>query len=80
VPRCEEAGILGALAGVMGSLQTTEILKELLGLGDSLAGRMLMYDSLATSFHTIAVPRDPKCTLCGDNPGIRSVAAPGVAA
>jgi len=80
VPRCEEAGILGAMAGVMGSLQTTEILKELLGLGDSLAGRMLMYDSLATSFHTIAVPRDPKCTLCGDNPGIRSVAAPGVAA
>ncbi|MDH3738935.1 MAG: molybdopterin-synthase adenylyltransferase MoeB, partial [Alphaproteobacteria bacterium] len=45
VPRCDEAGILGALAGVMGSLQATEVLKELLGLGDSLAGRMLIYDA-----------------------------------
>ncbi len=80
VPRCEEAGILGALAGVMGSLQASEVLKELLGLGDSMAGRMLMYDSLATGFHTIAVPHNPGCELCGDNPSILSVAAPGVAA
>lgn len=70
VPRCEEAGILGALAGVMGSLQTTEVLKELLGLGESLAGRMLIYDSLATDFHTIKLPRDPNCALCGDSPTI----------
>ena len=75
VPRCEEAGILGALAGVMGSLQTTEVLKELLDLGDSLAGRMLMYDALATSFHTIAVPHDANCALCGDNPRISEVGA-----
>jgi len=67
VPRCEEAGILGALAGVMGSLQTTEVLKELLGLGETLAGRMLIYDSLATDFHTIKLPHDPDCALCGDN-------------
>lgn len=66
VPRCEEAGILGALAGVMGSLQTTEVLKELLGLGESLAGRMLIYDALNTGFHTINVPRNPDCALCGD--------------
>lgn len=70
VPRCEEAGILGALAGVMGSLQTTEVLKELLGLGESLAGRMLIYDSLATEFHSIKLPHDPDCALCGDNPTI----------
>ncbi len=75
VPRCEEAGILGALAGVMGSLQTTEVLKELLGLGDSLAGRMLMYDALATSFHTISVPHDGGCKLCGENPAIKTVSA-----
>jgi len=65
VPRCEEAGILGALAGVMGSLQTTEVLKELLGLGESLAGRMLIYDALNTGFHTINVPRNPACDVCG---------------
>ncbi|HCP01528.1 MAG: adenylyltransferase [Alphaproteobacteria bacterium] len=67
VPRCEEAGILGALAGVMGSLQTTEVLKELLGLGESLAGRMLIYDALNTGFHTINVPRNLACTLCGES-------------
>ncbi|MBT5569969.1 MAG: molybdopterin-synthase adenylyltransferase MoeB [Alphaproteobacteria bacterium] len=70
VPRCEEAGILGALAGVMGSLQTTEVLKELLGLGESLAGRMVIYDALATDFHTIKLPRDKNCALCGDSPTI----------
>jgi len=69
-PRCEEAGILGALAGVMGSLQTTEVLKELLGLGESLAGRMLIYDALATDFHAIKLPHDPNCALCGDTPTI----------
>ncbi len=67
VPRCEEAGILGALAGVMGSLQTTEVLKELLGLGKSLAGRMLIYDALNTGFHTINVPWNPDCDVCGTN-------------
>lgn len=73
VPRCEEAGILGALAGVMGSLQTTEVLKELLGLGESLAGRMLIYDSLATEFHSIKLPRDANCALCGETPTINSL-------
>jgi molybdopterin/thiamine biosynthesis adenylyltransferase len=70
VPRCEEAGILGALAGVMGSLQATEVLKELLGLGDSMAGRMLIYDALGPAFHTIKIPHDPGCALCGDKPTI----------
>ena len=73
IPRCDEAGILGALAGVMGSLQATEVLKELLGLGDSLAGRMLMYDALGPAFHTIKIPHDPHCALCGDNPTITEI-------
>ena len=72
VPRCDEAGIFGALAGTMGALQATEVLKELLGLGDSLSGRFLIYDGLATEFRTIRVPRDPACRLCGTSPTIKA--------
>jgi len=67
VPRCEEAGILGALAGVMGSMQATEVLKELLGLGESMAGRLLLYDALGPTFRVLDVPRDPACALCGEH-------------
>jgi len=65
VPRCETAGILGAVAGVIGTLQATEVLKELLGLGDSLSGQLLIYDALRAGFHKIKVPRDPDCPTCG---------------
>jgi molybdopterin/thiamine biosynthesis adenylyltransferase len=65
VPRCETAGILGAVAGVIGTLQATEVLKELLGLGESLSGQLLMYDALAAGFHKIKLPRDPDCPTCG---------------
>jgi adenylyltransferase/sulfurtransferase len=65
VPRCETAGILGAVAGVMGTLQAVEALKELLGIGESLSGKLLMYDSLNTNFHKIEIPRDPDCPTCG---------------
>jgi adenylyltransferase/sulfurtransferase len=65
VPRCETAGILGAVAGVLGTLQATEVLKELLGLGDSLSGTLLMYDALRAGFHKITLPRDPDCPTCG---------------
>jgi molybdopterin/thiamine biosynthesis adenylyltransferase len=65
VPRCETAGILGAVAGVIGTLQAVEVLKELLGIGESLSGRLLMYDALGTRFHAIALPRDPDCPTCG---------------
>jgi len=65
VPRCEEAGIFGAVAGSIGALQATEVLKELLGLGESLSGRLLIYDGLATEFRTLKIPRDPACRLCG---------------
>jgi molybdopterin/thiamine biosynthesis adenylyltransferase len=65
VPRCETAGILGAVAGVVGTLQATEVLKELLGLGESLSGTLLLYDALRAGFHKIALARDPECPTCG---------------
>lgn len=73
-PRCEEAGIFGALAGVVGSMQATEVLKELLGLGTGLTGRLLLYDAMDVTLRTIAMARDPACALCGDAPSIRDVA------
>ena len=65
VPRCETAGILGAVAGVLGTLQATEVLKELLGLGDSLSRQLLLYDALRTGFHKVKLPRDADCPTCG---------------
>jgi molybdopterin-synthase adenylyltransferase len=65
VPRCVEAGILGAVAGVMGTLQATEVLKELLGIGQSLTGKLLIYDALGAAFHKVSLPRDPDCPTCG---------------
>ena len=70
VPSCAEGGVLGVLPGVVGSLQATEALKLLLGIGRSLAGRLLLYDALALSFREIALSRDPACPLCGDAPTI----------
>jgi adenylyltransferase/sulfurtransferase len=64
VPRCEEAGILGAVAGVLGTLQAVEVLKELLGLGESLDGRLLIYDALRVRFHTIRIAKDRDCPTC----------------
>jgi molybdopterin/thiamine biosynthesis adenylyltransferase len=65
VPRCEEAGILGAVAGVLGTLQAVEVLKELLGLGESLDGSLLIYDAARARFHTIRIGKDPACPTCG---------------
>jgi molybdopterin-synthase adenylyltransferase len=76
VPRCEEAGILGAVAGVMGTMQAVEALKELLGLGDSLDGTLLMYEALAARFHRIRIPKDSECPTCG--PG--AIASPTTSA
>lgn len=73
IPSCSEAGILGAIAGVMGSLQATEVLKELLGIGESMAGWLLIYDALAASFRRVRVPADPECPLCGATPSIRDL-------
>jgi adenylyltransferase/sulfurtransferase len=73
IPRCEQAGILGALAGTVGCLQATEVLKELLGIGESLSGHLLIYDALATIFRKIKVKRDPACALCGPQATIRNL-------
>jgi molybdopterin-synthase adenylyltransferase len=73
IPRCEQAGILGALAGSVGALQATEVLKELIGIGESMSGYLLIYDGLATSFRKIRIKRDPACPLCGPQATIRDV-------
>ena len=65
VPRCDTVGIFGAVAGVMGSLQATEVLKELLGLGTSMSGQLLLFDALDQTFRKIKVPKDPDCPTCG---------------
>jgi len=70
VPSCQEAGVLGILAGTMGTLQAAETLKEILGIGESLAGRLLIYDALSSSFQKVKVPKNPRCSLCGENPTI----------
>ncbi|MCG8492548.1 MAG: molybdopterin-synthase adenylyltransferase MoeB [Sneathiellales bacterium] len=62
---CGEAGILGALAGAMGSLQAVEIIKELLDLGESMSGKLLIYDALYADFRKVKVRPDPECKLCG---------------
>ena len=67
-PSCAEAGVLGVLPGIIGTIQTIEAVKLLLGLGDSLAGRLLTYDSLETSFRTFNVRRDPNCPACSIDP------------
>jgi adenylyltransferase/sulfurtransferase len=64
-PNCAEAGVLGVLPGVIGVLQATEVLKLLLGAGDPLIGRLLVYDALAMAFQTFRVPKDPDCAVCG---------------
>jgi adenylyltransferase/sulfurtransferase len=69
-PSCSETGVLGAAAGVMGTLQALEVLKEIAGVGESLAGHLLIYDALSTNFRKVRVKRDPDCALCGDKPTI----------
>jgi adenylyltransferase/sulfurtransferase len=74
-PACEEAGIIGALPGIIGSMQAMEVLKELLGIGDSLAGRLLMYDALATRFYETKLTSNPDNPLHGVNPTIHRLEA-----
>jgi molybdopterin/thiamine biosynthesis adenylyltransferase/rhodanese-related sulfurtransferase len=68
-PSCAEAGVLGVLPGIIGSLQAIEAIKMLLGLGEPLVGRLLTYDALEQSFRTFKVRRDPACPACGENAG-----------
>ncbi len=68
-PSCAEAGVLGVLPGIIGSIQAVEALKLLLGIGDSLVGRLLAYDTLAQEIRTFKVRRDPSCPACGPDAG-----------
>ena len=72
-PSCSETGILGAAAGVMGTLQALEVMKEIIGIGESMAGQLLIYDALSTRFRSVRVRRDPACALCGRLPTIRDL-------
>jgi adenylyltransferase/sulfurtransferase len=74
VPSCSETGVLGAAAGVMGSLQALEVLKEAAGLGTGLSGKILTYRALSAEFRTARLPKDPDCPLCGSHPTIRDLA------
>ena len=70
---CADVGVLGALAGVMGTLQAGEVIKELLGIGDSLSGRLMLFEMLAAEFRQIKLRPDPDCALCGAQPKIRDL-------
>jgi molybdopterin/thiamine biosynthesis adenylyltransferase len=72
-PSCSETGILGAAAGVMGTLQALEVLKEILSLGESLAGKLLIYEALSARFRTVRLRPDPACPLCGPKAVIRDL-------
>jgi len=71
-PSCQEAGVLGILCGIIGTLQATEAIKLILGKGTSLAGRLLTYDSLKMKFRELRLRRDPHCPVCGPKPSITS--------
>jgi adenylyltransferase/sulfurtransferase len=73
VPSCREAGVLGAVVGVMGTLQATEALKVLLGTGTPLSQHLLVYEALEAGFTTVKRGRDPECALCGPNPTLREL-------
>jgi adenylyltransferase/sulfurtransferase len=70
VPSCADAGVLGALCGTIGSIQATEVLKLILGIGEPLNGRLLLYDALSLETRQVRVRRDPNCVVCGDNPTV----------
>ncbi len=75
IPSCAEAGVLGVLPGIIGTIQATEAIKLITGLGETLVGRLLLYDALRMKFRDIALPRDPDCPVCGDVPTITALVA-----
>ncbi len=73
VPNCAEGGVLGVLAGAVGVLQATEVIKLILGLGNTLVGRLFLYDALDMDFRTLDIKRNPACPICGDKPTITTL-------
>ena len=73
VPNCQEGGVLGVLAGVIGNLQVVEVLKLILGIGKPLIGKLLIYDALNTEFRNLRLRRDVNCPMCGEKPTIKEL-------
>ncbi len=73
VPSCAEGGVLGVLCAAVGSVQVTETIKLLLGVGDPLVGRLLVHDALAMTWDTLTVRRDPDCPVCGEHPSVTAL-------
>jgi sulfur-carrier protein adenylyltransferase/sulfurtransferase len=73
VPSCAEGGVLGVLLGVIGTIQATEAIKLILGVGQPLIGRLLLYDALGMRFRELKLRRDPACPVCGDQPTVREL-------
>jgi adenylyltransferase/sulfurtransferase len=70
VPSCAEAGVFGVLPGIVGTIQATETIKLILGVGETLAGRLVVYDALRMTFRELKVPKDPECPVCGTRPTV----------
>ena len=75
IPTCSEAGVLGALCGMIGSLQAAEIIKEITDYGETLAGSLIIFDGLRTDFRKIKIKPDPKCALCSKDATIKDLSA-----
>ena len=75
IANCAEAGVLGVLPGIVGTIQATEAIKLITGIGEPLVGRLLLYDALRMRVREISLPRDPECPVCGDAPTIRELVA-----
>ena len=73
VPSCAEAGVFGVLPGIVGTIQATETIKLVLGVGETLAGRLLVYDAMRMAFRELKVPKDPDCPVCGPRPTVREL-------
>jgi adenylyltransferase/sulfurtransferase len=73
VPSCAEGGVLGVLPGIIGCMQAMEVIKLILGAGDSMSGRLLMFDAMGMTFKTLKIRKDPKCPICGENATIKEL-------
>lgn len=73
VPTCKQAGVLGVMGGIIGTIQATEAIKYVLGVGELLTGQLLTYDSLKMEFRKIKLPYNKKCQVCGENPTIKTL-------